>query len=260
MHENQLKQTLLETIQEVGHFIKKQSTLTFDISDKEGKNNIVTEVDLKAEEMIKASILKKYPNHGFLGEEYGSENPKSSHQWIIDPIDGTINFAHQIPLYCVSIALAVEGTLTLGAIYNPVTEELFFAEKGKGAWLNQQQIFVSKQDNFDRSFLVTGFPYQFPEGIQVANIFAAVVNRGLPLRRLGSAALDLAYVAAGRFDGFWEYNLNPWDIAAGYLLVQEAGGRVSDFQNNEGHYAHRQTLATNGLIHESLRALILQHS
>lgn len=260
MHQNSLKRTLLETIQETGQFIKKQSTRAFNISDKEGKNNIVTEVDLKAEEMIKDSILKTYPNHGFLGEEFGLENPNASHQWIIDPIDGTINFAHQIPLYCVSIALAIDGALTLGAIYNPITGELFFAEQGKGAWLNNQQIFVSKQADFDRSFLVTGFPYQFPEGIQVADIFAAVVNRGLPLRRLGSAALDLAYVAAGRFDGFWEYNLNAWDIAAGYLLVQEAGGRVSDFQNNEGHFSHRQTLATNGLIHETLRAVILQHS
>lgn len=259
MQYNEYKETLLQTIVRVGKFIREESLKAFQVSNKEGKNNLVTEVDLKAEELIKDLIWKKFPEHGFVGEEYGIENSSSSFQWIIDPIDGTINFANQLPLYCVSIALAIEGEVVLGSVFNPVTDELFFAEKGQGALLNNKSIRVSKQAQLDHSFLVTGFPYHFPEGIRVADIFAAVVNRGIPLRRLGSAALDLAYVAAGRFDGFWEYNLSPWDIAAGYLLVTEAGGKVTDFADEPGHFSHRQTLATNGLIHQSLLELIRQH-
>lgn len=247
---------LLDIIIEAGDYIAVRAREAFEIKEKEGKNNLVTEVDLAAEKMIKSAILKKYPDHGFMGEEFGNENTNSKYLWIIDPIDGTINYAHHIPLYCVSIALAIDGELRLGAIYNPETKELFYAEKGKGAFLNQQTIQVSEQNNFDKAFLVTGFPYHFPKGMDVANTFISIVKRGLPLRRLGSAALDLAYVACGRFDGFWEYNLNAWDIAAGYLLVEEAGGRVSDFDLNPGHYNHKETLATNGKIHQSLLKVI----
>ncbi len=254
-----MKAFLLNLIVKAGDFIAEQAKLGFEIQEKSGKNNLVTAVDLAAEKMIKEAIAHQYPDHGFLGEEYGSHNEAATHLWIIDPIDGTVNFAHGIPLYCVSIALAVNQELVLGAIYNPESKELFYAEKGKGAFLNHKKICVSQQSDFEKAFLVTGFPYHFPEGIDVANTFIEVVHQGLPVRRLGSAALDLAFVACGRFDGFWEYLLNPWDIAAGYLLVQEAGGKVSNFSNEIGHFSHKETLATNGKIHESLLALIQKH-
>ncbi|MBX9450257.1 MAG: inositol monophosphatase [Taibaiella sp.] len=250
---------LLKIIQETGDYIAERSALSFAVSEKEGRNNLVTEVDTEAERRIKTAILNAYPDHGFIGEEYGIENPKARYQWIIDPIDGTVNFAHHIPLYCVSIALAIDGILTYGAIYNPVLKELFYAEKGKGAFLNHQPIRVSKQEDFSRSFLVTGFPYHLPEGLPVTEIFSAFIHKGLPVRRLGSAALDLAYVACGRFDAFWEFNLNAWDIAAGYLIVEEAGGKISDFSGNPGHYYDSQTLASNGLLHEELRKTITEY-
>lgn len=250
---------LLETIQTVGDYIARRAQTPFEILEKEGINNLVTAVDREAEQLIVAALSGHFPDHGFVGEEYGVQYAERRYQWIIDPIDGTANYAHHIPLYCVSIALAVDGVLQMGAIYNPVLKELFHAEKGKGAFLNGKRIGVSGNADFSKSFLVTGFPYVFPEGIDVARIFAAIVNGGLPIRRLGSAALDLAYVACGRFDGFWEYNLKPWDIAAGYLIVAEAGGRVTDFGNEEGHYDHKETLATNGLIHDALLGVINAH-
>jgi len=192
-----------------------------------------------------------------VGEEYGEHEMGARFKWIVDPIDGTVNYAHGIPLCCVSIALMDDEQVVMGAIYNPMMNELFFAEKGKGAFLNDMPIHVSKNDNLATAFLVTGFPYHFPQGKNPFSAFERLVSSGIPVRRLGSAALDLCWVACGRFDGFWEYNLNPWDIAAGYLIVEEAGGKVTDFKQNSYTVWDKETLATNGKIHEELRKTII---
>ena len=181
----------------------------------------------------------------------------SDYQWIIDPIDGTVNFAHGIPLCCVSIGLMHHDSVLMGAVYNPVMNELFVAEKGKGATLNGKPIKVSSKSNFKTAFLVTGFPYNWPENSEhPIKVFERMILEGLPVRRLGSAAIDLCWVACGRFDGFWEYNLQAWDVAAGYLIVQEAGGRVTNFDGQDYNVFEKQTLATNGLIHDNMLALI----
>lgn len=252
-----MKNTLLTAIKEAGVLIQKHFNGPFSISHKEGVNNLVTEVDQASERLIIDIIKKAYPDHGIIGEEYGERDVQARYKWIIDPIDGTVNYAHGIPLCCISIGVMDGNNLILGAVYNPMMNELFFAEKGKGAFLNNLPIKVSQKQDFDKAFLVTGFPYHFPEGKNPFSIFERLVTEGLPVRRLGSAALDLCWVACGRFDGFWEYNLNPWDIAAGYLIVEEAGGMVTDFKNNPYSVWDKETLATNGKIHEALRQAII---
>ncbi|WP_118976290.1 inositol monophosphatase family protein [Taibaiella koreensis] len=252
-----MKETLLNAIKEAGTLILKHFNGTFAVSHKEGINNLVTEVDQASERLITSIIRERYPDHGIIGEEYGAHDASSRYKWIIDPIDGTVNYAHGIPLCCVSIGLMEDETMILGAVYNPMMNELFFAEKGKGAWLNDRPISVSEKSDFAKAFLVTGFPYHFPEGKNPFSIFERMVTSGIPVRRLGSAALDLCWVACGRFDGFWEYNLNAWDIAAGYLIVEEAGGKVTDFRDNPYTVWDKETLATNGKIHEELRQAII---
>ena len=253
-----MKTTLLKAINAAGALVKEKFHQNFEIRHKDGINNLVTEVDEAAEKLIIQIIKEEFPVHGFVGEEYGTTDANAEWRWIIDPIDGTVNFAHGVPLCCISIALMKGETLQLGAVFNPMMNELFFAEKGKGAFLNNQKISVSSIKNFDTAFLVTGFPYHVPSDSNILNVFSRMVEKGLPVRRLGSAALDLCWVACGRFDGFWENNLNAWDIAAGYLIVQEAGGKVSNFSGDTFSIWDKQTLATNGKIHEALRNAILK--
>src|SRR5690606_25865960 len=252
-----MKETLLEAQQEAGSLIKEKFNTVFTIQHKDGINNLVTEVDQAAERLIARIIQDRYPGHGLVGEEYGTVSEQAHYKWIIDPIDGTVNYAHDITLCGVSIGLLEGEELILGGVYNPMMDELFIAEKGGGAFLNGKAITVSSKQTFDNAFLVTGFPYHFPEHKDPLSTFHRLVRKGLPVRRLGSAALDLCWVACGRFDGFWEFNLNPWDIAAGYLLVQEAGGKVSDFSGNPYSIWDKETLATNGHIHEPLRQEII---
>lgn len=251
-----LKSTLLDAVKSAGALILDRFHTAFSVSHKEGVNNLVTEVDQASEQLIRYLIRSRYPDHGWVGEEYGASIPEATYKWIIDPIDGTVNYAHGVPLCCVSIGLMQDEEIILGAVYNPMLKELFFAEKGKGAYLNDQRIYVSEKKTFENAFLVTGFPYQFPEGNDPLKIFNKIVGSGLPVRRLGSAALDLCWVACGRFDGFWEYNLQSWDVAAGYLIVAEAGGKITDFAGRPASVWGRETLATNGHIHEALRAII----
>lgn len=251
-----MKTILLKAATEAGTMIKDKFQTAFTISHKEGINNLVTEVDQAVEHHIKSVIQDHFPGHGMIGEEYGSDNTDAEYQWIIDPIDGTVNFAHGIPICCVSIAVMKGSEILLGAVYNPMMDELFFAEKDKGAFLNDKKISVSNNDNFEKAFLVTGFPYDVSQRENPLTAFHKIVRKGLPVRRLGSAALDLCWVACGRFDGFWEYNLNAWDIAAGYLMVQESGGKVSDFSGEKFSVWDKETLATNGKIHEALKAVI----
>lgn len=229
----------------------------FEISNKEGINNLVTEADHASEKAIFEVIREDYPNHYILSEEAGEIIQESSFKWIIDPIDGTVNFAHGIPLCCVSIGVEQEGKMILGAVYNPFLNELFFAQKGFGATLNDKIIQVSKKPDVLTSSMVTGFPYTYldtPNG--PLQVFEKLIRKGVPVRRLGSAAIDLCWVAAGRFDGFYEHKLQAWDSAAGFLMVEEAGGRVTDFAGN--HYSPYQPhiVATNGLIHDELLEII----
>ena len=230
---------------------------SFTISKKEGINNLVTEADHAAEKAIIDVIRATYPDHFILSEETGEIVSTSEYKWIIDPLDGTVNFAHGIPICCVSIGVEKDGQPLLGTVFNPFLKEMFMAEAGKGATLNGAKISVSKKSDLRQSNLVTGFPYTYldaPNG--PLQVFEKLIRQGIPVRRLGSAAIDLCWVAAGRFDGFYEHSLNAWDSAAGHLIVKEAGGTVTDFagQNYSPYQPH--ILATNGLIHAALWALI----
>lgn len=248
-----VKEVLLEAARAAGAIIQQRFQGTFKIEAKDGINNLVTEVDKLAETAIIHIIRSHFPDHSIISEEVGSLEQASPYQWIIDPIDGTVNFAHGIPLCCVSIGLLYENSMLIGAVYNPMMNEFFFAEKGKGAYLNGERIYVSGKKEFEKACLVTGFPYKWPDSKEhPIKTFERFILQGLPVRRLGSAAIDLCWVACGRFDGFWEYNLNAWDVAAGYLLVEEAGGRVTNFEGETHSVFDKETLATNGLIHEEM--------
>ncbi len=227
------KTTLLNAVNAGADQLKHYFRGTYGISFKEGINNLVTEADHAAEKAIIELIQQSYPDHFILSEETGEIRTSSEYKWIIDPIDGTVNFSNGIPLCCVSIALEKESKMIMGAVYNPLMNELFFAETGSGASLNDKKITVSVKTEVIKSCLVTGFPYTYldaPYG--PLQVFEKLIRQGIPVRRLGSAAIDLCWVAAGRFDGFYEHNLQAWDSAAGALIVQEAGGTVTDFKGN----------------------------
>lgn len=252
-----LKSVLLQAVTSAGAIMKESFQGSFKISNKEGINNLVTEVDHASEKAIIEIIKNNYPDHFILSEEAGEIVMDSDYKWIVDPIDGTVNFANGIPICCVSIAVERKGTIILGAVFNPFFDELFVAEKGKGAFLNNKPLHVSDKAELDSACLVTGFPYQLldePNGPLV--IFEKLIRKGIPLRRLGSAAIDLCWVAAGRFDGFYEHKLEAWDSAAGFLIVEEAGGKITDFSGNYYSPYQPSLLATNGKIHEELRAFI----
>jgi myo-inositol-1(or 4)-monophosphatase len=252
-----MKKVMLEATHEAGNIISKYFQGEFTVDNKEGINNLVTEVDKHSEKRIIDIIRSYYPLHSIISEEVGELIQDSDYQWIIDPIDGTVNFAHGIPLCCVSIGLKHKDDLLLGVVYNPMMNELFFAEKGKGAFLNDKPIRVSSKSDFRKACLVTGFPYKWPNSTEhPIRVFERFILEGLPVRRLGSAAIDLCWVACGRFDGFWEYNLSSWDVAAGYLIVQEAGGIITNFDGEPYSVFDKQTLATNGHIHNEMLRLI----
>lgn len=254
-----LKDTLLEAAQTAGEIMKDNFHAHYKISRKDAVNDLVTEIDKKSEKAIIATIQRDFPDHEILSEEIGAIAMPSEYKWIIDPIDGTVNFAHGLPICCVSLAVEVSGEMRMGAVFNPFSEELFFAEKGKGAWCNEDSISVSSNEEIEKAFLVTGFPYVWEgAGRDPIRVFEKLVKSGLPVRRLGSAALDLCYVASGRFDGFWEFSLNAWDTAAGFLMVEEAGGKVTDFANERYSPYQKELLATNGGIHEKMLETINQ--
>ena len=215
-----------------------------------GEIDIVTEADQQAESMIIAAIRNQYSDHDILAEESPATHTGSSYRWIIDPLDGTTNYAHGYPVFCVSIALEREGICVLGVVFNPMLEEMFVAEKGQGAFLNDKPIAVSETTELSRSLLATGFPYDIRLTKENnMDYFESMAMKAQAIRRAGSAALDLAYVAAGRFDGFWELKLSPWDTAAGCLLVQEAGGAVTDLHGKAFSLTAPHVVASNGRIH-----------
>jgi myo-inositol-1(or 4)-monophosphatase len=248
-----LKSTLIKATEAGAKVMQEFFHGKFTISNKEGINNLVTEADHASEKAIFEVIRQEFPDHYLLSEEAGEIYMDSSYRWIIDPIDGTVNFAHGIPICCVSIGLEHLGEMVMGAVYNPFINEFYFAQKGFGASLNDNKIMVSNETSAGAACLVTGFPYTYldqPNG--PLEVFARLIRRGVPVRRLGSAAMDLCWVAAGRFDGFYEHKLQAWDSAAGFLIVEEAGGKVTDFSGQ--HYSPYQPhiVATNGKIHEEL--------
>jgi myo-inositol-1(or 4)-monophosphatase len=252
-----LKQVLIDATKAGAAEILRYFNGEFKVSNKEGVNNLVTEADHASERAIFEVIKKHFPDHQLLGEESGAITQDSTYKWIIDPIDGTVNFANGIPLNCVSIGIEKEGEIILGAVYNPHMNEFFLAEKGSGATLNDKPIKVSKQNKVIHSCLVTGFPYTYvntPNG--PLEVFAKFIQKGVPVRRLGSAAIDLCWVAAGRLDGFYEHKLEPWDSAAGYLIVKEAGGMITHFNGEPYSVYQHGLIATNGLIHNELLGVI----
>ena len=228
------------------------------VNDK-SYNDFVTEVDLASEKEIIRVLKVAYPDHAFLGEESGLSH-QADNIWIIDPLDGTTNFLHGFPQYCISIALEEKGEITQAAIYDPNRNDLFTATKGQGAYLNQRRMRVSNKSKLKESILGTGFPFRDFQHLPVyLKIFEEVVRGTSGIRRPGSAALDLAYVAAGWFDGFFEINLSKWDIAAGGLLVTEAGGIVSDFSEKDGWLESGNIVATNPKIYDPLIKIIQSH-
>jgi myo-inositol-1(or 4)-monophosphatase len=224
--------------------------------EKKGTIDLVTEIDLKVEREFRTMIADRFPGHEVLGEEFGGAKDREhvpTFCWVFDPIDGTTNYAHGLPIFCSSLALEIEGEPVVAAVYDPNRKELFTAERGQGARLNGRPLRVSSAQTLIDSLLVTGFHYgvhKDPE--EVLRMFAAFIKRARAVRRLGSAALDLCYVGAGRFDGFWEKKLQPWDVAGGALIVAEAGGRMSAISGAPYGSREGSVLATNGHIHEEM--------
>jgi myo-inositol-1(or 4)-monophosphatase len=217
-----------------------------------GDADLVTIADRKSEALIRERLREHWPEHDIMGEEEGLQDTGSDYRWYVDPHDGTTNFAHGFPVFCVSMALDYKGKRIAGVIYDPTRDELFAAEQGSGSYLNDQPIRVSKTARLAESLLATGFPSHKRHKNPNIFFYHQITLRTHGVRRAGSAALDLCYVASGRFDGFWEFNLNPWDTAAGVLIVEEAGGKVTNFHGGPFELSSRETLASNGLLHESL--------
>src|SRR5437867_11277613 len=240
-----------------GSILEEHARHGFRVEHKDAVN-LVTDADRRAEEAIVQTIRIEYPTHQVLAEERGLQaQDQSPFKWLIDPLDGTTNFAHGFPAYCVSIGLEYQGRSILGVVLDPTRQELFVAETGRGASLNGAPLRVSRTVTLDSALLVTGFAYDIRESTQNnLDHFARFALRAQGIRRTGSAALDLCYVAAGRFDGFWEIKLHPWDTAAGALIVQEAGGQVTDFKGGRFSIYGQEIVASNGLVHDEMLAVL----
>jgi myo-inositol-1(or 4)-monophosphatase len=242
----------LKAALEAGEMLRKGMDERKEISYK-GEVDLVTNFDHAAQEMIVDRLSSAFPDHGFLAEEDLSRKPAGDFRWLVDPLDGTTNYAHRFPVFTVSIGLEFQDRLVMGVVYDPTRQEMFEAQENGGARLNGRRIRVSRVADLNRSLLATGFPYDVRES-RVNNVvhFNNFVMRAQAVRRCGSAAMDLCYLACGRFDGFWELKLKPWDMAAGAVIVREAGGRLSDFDGGEFSHFGSETLASNGLIHEAM--------
>jgi len=228
--------------------------------DKKGTIDLVTNIDVAIEREFRALIAERFPDHSVLGEEFeqaGQWDRIPEYCWVFDPIDGTTNYAHGLPIFCCSVALEIRGVPVVAAVFDPNRQELFTAERGQGARLNGKPLRVSTSASLIDSLLVTGFHYNVHrDPAELMGLFTTFITRARAVRRLGSAALDLCYVAAGRFDGFWEQKLHPWDVAGGALLVEEAGGRVSGVDGSAYSSRSGSVLATNGHVHDEMLAVI----
>lgn len=225
-----------------------------------GPSDFVTAADIKAEKTLRAELHKARPRFGFLMEESGEiQGEDGKHRWIIDPIDGTTNFLHGIPHFAISIGLEMEGEMIAGLVYNPIVEEVFWAEKGQGAFLNDKRLRVSARNRMSEAVMATGIPFHGRPGHEpFIDQMGRVMKDVAGIRRMGAASLDLAYVAAGRFEGFWEAGLQPWDIAAGVLLVREAGGFVTDFKGDKNVLASGNVVAANAKLHKQFLDLVVK--
>jgi myo-inositol-1(or 4)-monophosphatase len=250
----------MQTARDAGAILNNRLGRALQVSNK-GDIDLVTEADLASEKLIIERINSHYPRHAILAEESGASEDelasgKSDWKWIIDPLDGTTNYAHGYPCFCVSIALEHAGAIEVAVIYDPMRDEMFAAERGQGATLNDRRIRVSTVDDLNSAMLCTGFPYNVRERPNFVSHFANFTMEAQAVRRDGSAAIDLAYIACGRFDGFWEDGLKPWDVAAGVLLIEEAGGRVSDFTGSALDIYSPKVLASNGLVHDAMMRVL----
>lgn len=255
MKEN-YRELAIKTAKEAGDILRENLGKIKRI-DYKGRVSLVTDIDRLAEERIIGIIKERYPSHDILTEERRIEEKGSQYKWIIDPLDGTTNYVHGYPRYCVSLALERNGEVVLGVVYDPVPDELFLAEKGAGATLNGRKISVSKIDKLDKSLLATGFPYDRGERAdEYLKIYREFMVNAQGVRRDGAAALNLCYTANGRFDGFWEEQLAPWDVAAGSLIITEAGGRATDFKGDRIDIYEKEILASNGRIHREMEEII----
>lgn len=251
------RETLIAAVNAGADQLKRFFNEKFTISHKDGVNNLVTEADFASDKAIRSIIKNAFPDHGIVSEESREKVTESDYKWIIDPIDGTVNFANGIPICCVSIGLEYKDEMLMGAVYNPNLNEFFFAEKGMGATLNDEKISVSSKTRLITSCLVTGFPYTYLENPNgPLEVFSKLIRQGVPVRRLGSAAIDLCWVACGRFDGFYEHELHAWDSAAGFLIVKEAGGKVTNLKGDPYSPYQPGIIATNGKIHAELQKVV----
>lgn len=244
---------IISIAKEAGEVLREGFGKNFSIEYKTNASNLVTEYDKKSEDLIISFISKEYPTHSVLAEESGRHKLDDEYLWIIDPLDGTTNFAHGLPIFSVSIGVMKKNELILGVVYDVMRNAIYSAEKNSGSFCDEKKLKVSDNDILRNSVLVTGFPYNIAENPDKAfERFIEFVKKTRAVRRLGSAAIDMCYVAEGVFDGFWEVSLNPWDIAAGKLIVEEAGGIVTDFKNKPMNIFEKQLLASNGKVHEQM--------
>jgi len=250
-------ETAIEIVRRAGTLQLEGQAAGFHV-DKKGTRDLVTEVDLACERMCREVLGTRFPDHAILAEEQGgAAGSVSSHRWVFDPLDGTTNYAHGVPAFCASLALEVDGEAVVSAVFDPSRDELYTAERGRGAWCNGTPLRVSSTGALIDALLATGFPYDLHRDCAaLIETFSAFLGAAQAVRRLGSAALDLCHVAAGRYEGFWERRLWPWDVAAGALIVQEAGGRVSGMDGTPFDAAARHIVASNGLVHEAMLEVI----
>ena len=252
---NSLLNFAIQAARDAGRILSERYGRAIQITNK-GDIDLVTEADLAAERLIVERIKSHFPRHSILAEEAGevesASGAASDYKWIIDPLDGTTNYAHGYPFFCVSIALERAGKVIVGVVYDPLRDELFAAERGEGATLNGRRIRVSETDDLNRALVCTGFPYDVRQRSDFARRFANFIMQAQSVRRDGAAALDLAYVACGRFDVFWEEGLRPWDVAAGVLILEEAGGRVSHYDGAPFDIYTPPIAATNGMLHDAV--------
>ena len=247
----------VDTARAAGHLLRSELRGPRRISYKGAPTNLVTEMDARAETLIIDALGRAFPDDTILSEESGAHAGRSGRRWIVDPLDGTTNYAHGLPIFAVSIALEARGRVQLGVVFDPSHDELFAAERGGGAFVNDERLRVSAAAHLDESLLATGFPYEIRHTAET-NLpeYAAFSVRTRGVRRLGSAVLYLAWVAAGRLDGYWELTVGPWDVAAGSLLVEEAGGRVSDLRGGPLVLDRPAVVASNGRIHDAMLAVL----
>ena len=254
---NNLLDIAIKAAKEAAKIQLEYMNIELDIQTKASEFDLVTQADKLAEEKIIEVISSAYPEHSFLAEESGSATKDSEYLWVIDPIDGTVNYAHRFPQFCCSIGLYFKGEPLLGVVLDPCRNELFTVEKGHGAFLNGKKISVSKIDALTKALLATGFPALKGDLLQRnLEYFKLFLGKCQAIRRPGSAALDLCYVACGRIDGFWELGLSPWDTAAGALMVQEAGGVVTNLDNEHFDFNIKGVIATNGLLHVAIKDVL----